>query len=73
MYEVTLVSAFAIFMYNNCTRQLYSFKFALSFQSASHSFSVLAPRDGVMTYPIIEVLRESNSSCGYYATVLPLH
>ena len=42
-------------------------------QSASHSFSVLAPRDGVMTYPIIEVLRESNSSCGCYATVLPLH
>ena len=40
---------------------------SLSFQSASHSFSVLAPRDGVMTYPIIEVLRESNSSCGYYA------
>ena len=46
---------------------------SLSFQSASHSFSVLAPRDGVMTYLIIEVLRESNSSCGYYATVLPLH
>lgn len=46
---------------------------SLSSQSASHSFSVLAPRDGVMTYPIIEVLRESNSSCGYYATVLPLH
>ena len=40
---------------------------SLSFQSASHSFSVLAPRDGVMTYLIIEVLRESNSSCGYYA------
>lgn len=46
---------------------------SLSFQSASHSFSVLAPRDGVMTYLIIEVLRESNSSCGCYATVLPLH
>ena len=26
---------------------------SLSFQSASHSFSVLAPRDGVMTYQVI--------------------
>ena len=41
---------------------------SLSFQSASHSFSTQAPRDGVMTYPIIEALRESNSSCDYYAT-----
>ena len=59
---------------NRClTIRLSASDVSLSFQNASHSFSVLAPRDGVMTYLIIEVLRESNSSCGYYATVLPLH
>lgn len=39
---------------NRClTIRLSASDVSLSFQSASHSFSVLAPRDGVMTYQVI--------------------
>ena len=45
---------------------------SLSFQSASHSFSVLAPRDGVMTYPIMThfqirtEISPSSGACFHY-------
>ena len=49
---------------------------SLSFQSASHSFSVLAPRDGVMTYPIMthfQIRTEISPSLGacYHYTNRP--